>query len=89
MAGTGATALSVEMEVDVAAAKDEVPGAVFIGNLDTANMLLSGTPEQVEESATKALMDGIDVLAPGCGVAPRTPGANIKAAIRAAENFSR
>jgi len=89
MAGTGATALSIEEEVDVAAAKMEVPGAVLIGNLDTANLLLSGTPAQVEEVALKALREGIDVLAPGCGVAPRTPGENIKAAMSAVEKFGR
>jgi MtaA/CmuA family methyltransferase len=87
MAGTGATALSIEEEVDVAAARKDVPEAVLVGNLSTSNVLLSGTPEQVEEAAVKVLGDGIDVLAPGCGVAPRTPGKNIKAAIRASENF--
>ena len=27
----------------------------------------------VKAAATKALEDGIDVLAPGCGIAPDTP----------------
>jgi len=35
----------------------------------------------VKAEAKQCLLDGVDVLAPGCGIAPRTPLANIRALV--------
>jgi len=82
MAETGFDALSFEEKVNVAEAKQVIGDKpTLVGNVSSAKTLLSGTPEEVKEEAKKAIADGIDVLAPGCGLAPRTPLANIKALV--------
>jgi [methyl-Co(III) methanol-specific corrinoid protein]:coenzyme M methyltransferase len=37
--------------------------------------------------ATACLEDGIDILAPGCGLAPQTPLKNIKALLKARDVY--
>jgi [methyl-Co(III) methanol-specific corrinoid protein]:coenzyme M methyltransferase len=37
--------------------------------------------------AKACLEDGIDILAPGCGLAPHTPLENIKALFRARDEY--
>jgi len=49
--------------------------------------LLFGTPDQVREESRKALNEGIDLLAPSCGVPVQTPTANLKAMVKASEEF--
>ena len=90
MAEAGFTALSIEEKVEIAKAK-EIVGDMsrVVGNIAPAGVLLTGTPDQVREECLKALKDGVDALAPGCGLAPRTPVANIKAMVEAAQSFSR
>ena len=43
--------------------------------------MLSGNSNEVKGDVKKAIDDGIDILAPSCGIAPNTPLDNIKAAI--------
>jgi [methyl-Co(III) methanol-specific corrinoid protein]:coenzyme M methyltransferase len=84
MAETGFDALSIEEKVDVAAAKKVIgPRPTLVGNVSAARTLLSGTPEQVKEECKRAIAAGIDVLAPGCGIAPRSPLENIRAFVGA------
>jgi [methyl-Co(III) methanol-specific corrinoid protein]:coenzyme M methyltransferase len=84
MADAGFDALSVEEKVDIAEAKKAVRGrARLIGNVSTARTMLRGNPQSVKEEAKKAISAGVDILAPGCGLAPRTPLANVKALVEA------
>ena len=53
------------------------------GNVSTAKTLFTGKPEEVRDEAKKALQAGTDLLAPACGIAPRSPLANIKALVEA------
>jgi len=57
------------------------------GNVSTAKTLFTGTPEEVKEEAKRALKAGTDFLAPACGIAPRSPLANIKALVEARDEF--
>jgi len=80
MAETGFDALSIEEKVDVAAAKKAIgPRPTLVGNVSAAKTLLLGTPDAVRADCRRAIEAGIDVLAPGCGIAPRTPLENIRA----------
>ncbi len=82
MAETGFDSLSIEEKVDLSAAKALIgPKPTLVGNVSAANTLFLGRPEQVREEAKKALAAGVDVLAPGCGIAPRTPLENIRALV--------
>jgi len=71
MAETGFDALSIEEKVDVAAAKKAIGSRpMLVGNVSAARTLLLGTPKQVKEECKKVLAASIDILAPGCGIAP-------------------
>lgn len=89
MADCGFASISIEEKVkDMAGAKAKVAGKVTIcGNVSSPFVLLAGTQEAVKEAATTALKAGVDVLAPGCGIAPDTPVANLKAMVAARDEF--
>ncbi|WP_214044655.1 methylcobamide:CoM methyltransferase MtaA [Methanomethylovorans sp.] len=89
MADCGFTSISIEEKVkDLAGAKAKVEGKVTIcGNVSSPFVLLAGTQDAVKEAATVALEAGVDVLAPGCGIAPDTPVANLKALVAARDEF--
>jgi [methyl-Co(III) methanol-specific corrinoid protein]:coenzyme M methyltransferase len=60
---------------------------LLVGNIPTYDVLLFGTPGKVREESSKALEDGIDILAPSCGIPVQTPTENLKAMVRAVEQF--
>jgi len=57
----------------------------LIGNVNNAQTLLRGTPDDVYKQARAAIEAGIDIVAPECAVPLRTPIANLKAIVAAAE----
>ena len=85
MAETGFDGLSVEEKVDLVKARELIgaPKPTLIGNVAAAKCMFSGTPDDVLQEAKRALAAGVNVLAPGCGIAARTPLANIKALVSA------
>ncbi|MBC7085854.1 MAG: MtaA/CmuA family methyltransferase [Methanomethylovorans sp.] len=89
MADCGFVSISIEEKVkDLAGAKAKVAGKVTIcGNVSSPFSLLQGTPEKVKEDAKKALEAGVDVLAPGCGIAPDTKISNLQAMVEARNEF--
>lgn len=90
MVETGFDALSIEEKVDVREAKEIVKGKTrLVGNVSAATTIFRGKPAEVKEEAKKALEAGIDLLTPGCGIAPRSPLANIKALVEATREFYR
>jgi len=89
MAQTEADLLSIEEKVSMAEAKKRVGDKVaLMGNVRPLT-LLQGTPEDVYNEAMVALKEGVDLLAPGCGIPPLSPTENIKALVKAAEDFER
>ncbi len=58
-----------------------------IGNISTANTLYRKPPEDVRKEAFKCLDAKIDILAPGCGLAPETPLRNLLAMSEARDEF--
>ena len=84
MLRTGADGISLDQRMDLALAKTTAQGrAAIVGNVDPTTTLLFGTPELVRRESRECLQAGCDVLAPGCGFAPRTPLANMKALVNA------
>ncbi|UGV41280.1 MtaA/CmuA family methyltransferase [Methanococcoides orientis] len=61
--------------------------AVIVGNVSSPFTLLAGDVAKVKEDSKNALEDGVAVLAPGCGIAPKTPIENIKALVEARDDF--
>ncbi|MDK2938201.1 MAG: [methyl-Co(III) methanol/glycine betaine-specific corrinoid protein]:coenzyme methyltransferase [Methanolobus sp.] len=58
-----------------------------IGNISTAHTLYIKTPNDVREEAFKCLDADIDILAPGCGLAPETPLRNLLAMVEARDEY--
>jgi [methyl-Co(III) methanol-specific corrinoid protein]:coenzyme M methyltransferase len=81
--------LSIEEKVeDLKGAKETVKGrATLVGNVSSPFTILSGTPDDVKAHVKKALDDGIDVVAPGCGIAPNSPLANVKALVEGRDEY--
>lgn len=85
----GFQGVSIEEKVtDLPAAKKLVGSKTkLIGNLSSSGVILNGTCEEIKLEAQKCLEDGIDILAPGCGIAPKTPIKNIKALVEARDEY--
>lgn len=84
----GFDAISIEERVSIKAAKESIGDrAKVIGNVSPSRNLLFGTPADVIAEAKQCLSEGVDILAPGCGIAPRTPLANIRALVEARDEW--
>lgn len=85
---TGVDSLSVEPKADVDKARRVVgPTGVLIGGVDAATTLFMKTPEDVKEASREQVDMGLDVLAPGCAIAPGTPTANLLAMVEVAREY--
>ncbi len=58
-----------------------------IGNISTSNTLYAKTPDDVIKETFQCLDTNIDVLAPGCGLAPETPLRNLLAMVKARDDY--
>jgi MtaA/CmuA family methyltransferase len=88
IAETGVTAYNFDEGVDLSAACQHLKGKVAItGSVPTLSHLLNGTPESVYQSAWECLEAGVDMLTPGCAMAPHTPLENIEAMCQAARDW--
>ena len=86
--GCGANALSVDQCMDLAAVKEALDGQMaLIGNVSPTGSLLFGTADEVGKGIERLHAGRVDVLAPGCGLAPRTPTKNIQAMVRVAKEW--
>jgi len=79
MEATGAKGVSVDPLVDRSVAKKKLKDAVLVGNINPVDTLLFGTKGDVVGEAMECINDGVGILAPGCGISPKTPTSNIKA----------
>ncbi len=90
MAVTGASALSIDARTNSRVARDATRGkTALIGPLSPTGALLYGPVERVRQEAADAVEAGFEVVAPGCGIAPETPIANVRAMIEGARAVER
>ncbi|MDD4497398.1 MAG: methylcobamide:CoM methyltransferase MtaA [Methanosarcinaceae archaeon] len=89
MAECGFEGLSVEEKIGSVKQAKEVIGdrATLVGNISSPFTLLPGPEDKIRTESKQALEDGIDVLAPGCGIAPMTPLENIKAMVATRDEY--
>jgi [methyl-Co(III) methanol-specific corrinoid protein]:coenzyme M methyltransferase len=59
----------------------------LIGNISSTQTLFRSSPDEVKEKVKSVLEAGVDLLAPSCGLAPRSPLENIKAMINGRNEF--
>ncbi len=85
---TGFDAYSFEEKIDVLTAKKILGDDIsLIGNIAPVATMLQGSPEKVTAEAMACMRDGIDLLSSGCTLSPLTPLENIRALVRAAEQY--
>ena len=87
MGQTGADCLSIHPAVDVALAREKCgPDMILMGGLDVSWTLQSKSPEEVMQESEAAIAKGIQILAPGCAVAPGSPKENLLAMVDVAKH---
>jgi [methyl-Co(III) methanol-specific corrinoid protein]:coenzyme M methyltransferase len=59
----------------------------LIGNISSSKTLFRDSPDEVKKKVKDVLESGIDILAPSCGLAPRSPLENIKAMVKGRNEF--
>jgi MtaA/CmuA family methyltransferase len=72
-----AEAVSVDSVVGIPKLKQLAGGKLTMGNISTF-LLEQGSAEDVVRAATACRVHGVDILAPACGIGPRTPISNIR-----------
>jgi [methyl-Co(III) methanol-specific corrinoid protein]:coenzyme M methyltransferase len=86
MGQTGADILSLEPTADLRVIREKCgPDILLMGGVDVAETLFMKDPEAVKEECEAAIGKGIQILAPGCAVAPDTPTENLKAMVEVAK----
>jgi [methyl-Co(III) methanol-specific corrinoid protein]:coenzyme M methyltransferase len=86
MGQTGAEILSLEPKASAKLAREKCGrDAILMGGVDTATTLFMKDPETVKEGCEESIADGIQILAPGCAVAPGTPTENLLAMVEIAK----
>ena len=91
MCQTGISALSLDTVIDLSAImSSQVPDDIcVIGNIDPANLMLRGTPEEIMQAVKKLKQEMFKfdnfILSTGCDLPPDTPLENIKAFVKAAK----
>lgn len=83
LARLAGAALSVDSCVSLAELRALAPGRPVMGNVSTLR-LHRGDPESVRRAAEHCLRGGADILAPACGVSPKTPLGNLRGLAAAA-----
>mgnify|MGYP006272307389 CR=1 FL=1 len=93
MASTKADVLEIDYQIDIGMARKRVDdNIVLMGNVNPSDPLVFGTPEEVKEASRlvieKCKGRGL-ILSSGCAMGRKTPTANLKAMINAADQYGR
>lgn len=84
----GFDGISLEESIDLSQASEIISGrAIIAGNVSAYRTLLSTSPENVIKESRQCLEKDVDILAPSCGIAPRSPIKNLKALVRARDEY--
>jgi [methyl-Co(III) methanol-specific corrinoid protein]:coenzyme M methyltransferase len=88
MGQTGAEILSLEPKASAQLARKVCgPEIILMGGADVAEVLYLKDPATVRRECRKCIDDGIQILAPGCAVAPGTSSANLLAMVETARTY--
>ena len=85
-----ATVLSVDQKNDLRETRKVIGDKpILLGNFDPYNILVKGTPEDVERAVQECVEGGVDAIWPGCDIWPTAPKENMEALMRAVKNIGR
>ncbi len=83
-ARAGFEAYHFEWQVDARTAVEKVAGRMaLVGNVNNAQTLYQGTPDDVYRQARYAIEAGVDIIGPECAIPLATPLENLKAIVAA------
>ena len=82
--GLASDAISVDAMIDLKGLKSTAPGLTTMGNLSTY-LLQWGSPQKIADRAVELVQDGVNIIAPACGLSTSTTLANITAMTRAVQ----
>jgi [methyl-Co(III) methanol-specific corrinoid protein]:coenzyme M methyltransferase len=86
MGQTGANILSLEPKASAKLARAKCGSDIILmGGVDTATTLYMKDADTVKLGCEETIADGIQILAPGCAVAPGTPTENLVAMVEVAK----
>lgn len=86
MGQTGANILSLEPKASAKLAREKCGSDIILmGGVDTATTLFMKDADTVKQGCEETIADGIQILAPGCAVAPGTPTENLLAMVEVAK----
>ena len=86
MGQTGANILSLEPKASAKLAREKCGSDIILmGGVDTATTLFMKDAATITEGCEETIADGIQILAPGCAVAPGTPMENLLAMVEVAK----
>lgn len=88
MVETGVNGISIDQKVSAVEAKSAIKGKCsLIGNLNPIAVLQMVGEGGVKNECCRLLSEGVNVLAPGCGISPYTPTKNIFAMVKARDKY--
>lgn len=86
MGQTGAEIMSLEPKANAKLAREKCgSGVILMGGVDTATTLFMKDAATVKQASEESIATGIQILAPGCAVAPGTPKENLLAMVEVAK----
>ncbi len=86
MGQTGASVLSLEPKANARLAREKCgPDVILMGGVDTATTLFMKDAATVKQGCEESIANGIQILAPGCAVAPGTKMENLLAMVEVAK----
>jgi len=88
MVETGITGVSIDHKVDILKAKQLINGrASLIGNINPVDLWLKESKD-IREITIKVIEEGMDIVAPGCGLVPQTPLSNIRTMTETVKDYA-
>jgi [methyl-Co(III) methanol-specific corrinoid protein]:coenzyme M methyltransferase len=78
MADCGADAISVDQKNDLRETRKKIgDDIILLGNLDPYNVLVAGSPADIEEALKDIIDSGVNAVWPGCDIWPDVPEENM------------
>jgi MtaA/CmuA family methyltransferase len=88
MADCGADGISVDQKNDLRETRKKVgEEELLLGNLDPYNVLVAGSPEDIEAAIKDIIDSGVDAVWPGCDIWPDVPEDNMKTLVEATHKY--
>jgi len=90
MASCGADAISVDQKNRLSESRDKVGAdTILMGNIDPYNVMVRGSPNDIDNSVKEAITSGADAIWPGCDIWPTIPRINMEALVTATRKYGK